>query len=125
MTYKQTDGWPQHIATGIFVNPFTNREYLDWLAAGNAPTPADPIVPPEITQVTMRQARLALLQIGMLTVVNDAVAAMTGAAGDAARIEWEFSSTVERNRPLVQSLVGALGLSEAQLDDLFSLAATL
>lgn len=75
--------------------------------------------------VTMRQARLALLQNGMLTQVNDAVAGMPGAAGDAARIEWEFSSTVERNRPLVQSLIGALGLTESQLDDLFRLAATL
>lgn len=75
--------------------------------------------------VTMRQARLALLQNGMLTQVNTAVANMPGAAGDAARIEWEFSSTVERNRPLVQSLIGVLGLTESQLDDLFRLAATL
>lgn len=75
--------------------------------------------------VTMRQARLALLQNGMLTQVNTAVANMPGAAGDAARIEWEFSSAVERNHPLVQSLIGALGLTESQLDDLFRLAATL
>lgn len=75
--------------------------------------------------VTMRQARLALVQTGMLTQVNTAVAAMPGAQGDAARIEWEFSSTVERNRPLVQALGAALGLTEAQLDDLFRLAATL
>lgn len=75
--------------------------------------------------VTMRQARLALLQAGLLAQVNTAVAAMPGAAGDTARIEWEFSSTVERNRPLVQSLIGALGLTESQLDDLFRLAATL
>ncbi len=73
----------------------------------------------------MRQARLALLQSGLLSQVNTAVASMPGVAGDTARIEWEFSSTVERNRPLVQSLVGALGLTDAQLDDLFRLAATL
>lgn len=83
-----------------------------------------PIQPvPEV--VTMRQARLALLQNGMLTQVNDAVANIPGAQGDAARIEWEFSSTVERNRPLVQSLGAALGLTDTQLDDLFRLAATL
>lgn len=75
--------------------------------------------------VTMRQARLALVQTGMLTQANDAVAAMPGAQGDAARIEWEFSSTVERHWPLVQALGAALGLTEAQLDDLFRLAATL
>lgn len=75
--------------------------------------------------VTMRQARLALLQNGLLDQVNSAVAAMPGAAGQAARIEWEFSSTVERHRPLVQSLGAALSLSEAQLDQLFNLAASL
>ena len=89
---------------------------------GSAWEPA-PLPVPDV--VTMRQARLALLQNGMLTQVKDAVAAMPGAAGDAARIEWEFSSTVERNRPLVQSLISALGLTESQLDDLFRLAATL
>jgi len=75
--------------------------------------------------VTMRQARLALVQSGLLPQVNTAVAAMPGAQGDAARIEWEFSSTVERHRPLVQALGAALGLTESQLDDLFRLAATL
>lgn len=79
--------------------------------------------PPE--SVTMRQARLALLQSGLLADVNAAVAAMSGSAGDTARIEWEFSSTVERHRPLVEALGVALGLTDAQLDDLFRLAGTL
>lgn len=72
---------------------------------------------PEV--VTMRQARLALLSAGLLTSVNAAVSAMPGAEGEAARIEWEFSSTVDRQRPLVQALAAALGWSEAQLDALF------
>lgn len=85
-----------------------------------------PVVAPSVPEVvTMQQARLALLQSGLLAQVNTAVASMPGAAGDTARIEWEFSSTVERNRPLVQSLISALGMTDAQLDDLFRLAATL
>lgn len=84
-----------------------------------------PVVDPVPEVVTMRQARLALMQSGLLAQVNTAVANMPGAAGDTARIEWEFSSTVERNRPLVQSLIDALGLTESHLDDLFRLAATL
>lgn len=75
--------------------------------------------------VDMAQARLALLQAGLLSNVNAAVAAMTGTAGDAARIEWEFRATVRRDSPLVAGLSSALGLTSTQLDDLFTLAATL
>ena len=83
-----------------------------------------PVVPvPKI--VTMRQARLALLAAGLLAGVNAAVAAMPGAEGDAARIEWEFAATVDRDSPLVQGLTAALGLSEAQLDGLFTAGAAL
>lgn len=78
-----------------------------------------------VNSVTMRQARLALLQTGNLANVTSAIAAMTGIEGDAARIVWEFSNTVERNNPLITQLGTALNLTSAQLDDLFTLAATL
>lgn len=84
---------------------------------------APPVAIP--TVVTMRQARLALLGAGLLTTVNSAIAAMSGTAGDAARIEWEFAATVDRGSPLVASLSAALNLSPAQLDSLFSAAAVL
>ncbi|OGS90870.1 MAG: hypothetical protein A2Z95_06285 [Gallionellales bacterium GWA2_60_18] len=105
-----------------------NRDYAEyqlWVRSGNTPEPADPVIPVPPSTVTMRQARLAVLQSGLLATVNAAVANMPGAEGEAARIEWEFSATVERDRPLVQSLTAALGLTDAQLDDLFMLAATL
>ena len=84
-----------------------------------------PVTPrcPEL--VTMRQARLALNEAGKLAEVNAAVASLSGTSGDAARIEWEFSSTVERHRPLVTTLAGVLGLTDAQLDALFNRAAEL
>jgi len=77
------------------------------------------------TKVTMRQARRALLAAGLLTQVNAAIAGMTGAAGDAARIDWEFSSEVQRNWPLVAALQPALDLTDAQLDSLFLAASQL
>lgn len=70
-------------------------------------------------RVSMRQARLALLAAGKLADVNNAISGIAGAAGEAARIEWEFSSEVWRNKALVLSLGAVLGLTERQLDDLF------
>ena len=46
-------------------------------------------------------------------------------AGDAARIEWEYAATVDRDSPLVAGLVATLGLTDAQLDALFAAAAAL
>lgn len=78
------------------------------------------------TVVTMRQARLALLQAGLLSQVEAAIAAIEDAGlSQAVQIEWEYAAEVNREHPWVQSLATALGLTEKQLDDLFNLAATL
>lgn len=87
-------------------------------------TPA-PVVVPVPAAVTMRQARRALRQVGMYEAVNAAIVAMPGDAGVDARIDWEFSSEVLRQQPLVLALGPALGLNAAQLDALFVLAETL
>lgn len=85
-------------------------------------TPPPPVVP---AAVTMRQARLALFQAGKLSLVNTAVASMQGAQGEAARIEWEFSNEVQRAQPLVAALAPVLGMTSAQIDQLFITAAGL
>lgn len=82
-------------------------------------------VPDVPRAVTMRQARLALLGAGMLDAVNTAVANMPGDAGVAARIEWEYSQEVQRDKELVLALAPLLGLTSEQLDALFITAATL
>ncbi len=75
--------------------------------------------------VTMRQARLSLLAAGLLQAVNDAIAVMPGADGEAARIEWEYATEVRRDSPLVAALSGPLDLADADLNQLFISAAGL
>lgn len=75
--------------------------------------------------VTMRQARAALLESGLLQSVNAAIAGMPGNDGDLARISWEYSQHVERNWPLVSMLRASLGLTESQINNLFVSASKL
>lgn len=82
-----------------------------------------PLPPPRV--VTMRQARLALLQAGLLGTVSAALASAEGAAGEAARIEWEYAATVDRDSPLVVGFAAGLNLTPDQLDALFAAAAGL
>ena len=70
--------------------------------------------------VTPRQARLALQQAGLIT----AVTAWIAAADEATRIEWEFALEVRRDWPPITACAAALGLTDEQLDELFTLAAT-
>ena len=84
--------------------------------------PAPPVVPAE---VTMRQARLALHAAGLLASVEAAIDALPDPPRSAARIEWDHSQTVQRNRGIVQQLGTALGMTSEQLDALFIAAAAI
>lgn len=118
-----TDIILQDDGAGVYIKHF------DTAKLGAKPTQAaiDAVViaPPKIKAVTMRQARLALLGAGMLSTVNNMLAGMTGAQGEAARIEWEYSQEVQRDRGLVQALGTQMGMTEAQLDALFTAAAAI
>lgn len=75
--------------------------------------------------VTMRQARLALLQAGLLSIVEQGIATMEGTEGDTARIEWEYAQEIERTWSTLSLVTTSLGLTEEQVDNLFILASTL
>jgi hypothetical protein len=84
------------------------------------------VAPVEVPKaVSMRSARLALLQAGKLTLVNSTIAGMPGVAGDAARIEWEYAQEVRRDSTLVLSLIPLLAMTDAEVDNLFIMAASL
>ena len=72
-------------------------------------------------QVTMRQARLALLSAGLL----DDVEMVIAAAGREAQLEWEYAAAVDRSNPAVAAVQQQEALTDAQIDDLFREAAKL
>ena len=72
-------------------------------------------------QVTMRQARLALLGAGLL----DDVEMVIAAAGRAEQLEWEYAAVVDRSGPIVAAVQQQESLTDAQIDDLFREAAKL
>ena len=92
----------------------------DEYVAGQFDRPQPPAPPSAVpTSISPAQARLALLHAGLLDQVEAAVA-----AGDrATQIAWEMATVIERSSPTVVALSAALGLTDAQLDALFTTAA--
>lgn len=84
-----------------------------------------PFVAPDVDQVTMRQARLALLESGKLDLVAPAIDQLSEPGRTKARIEWEFAQDVRKDWPLIQVLAPSIGLDAAALTSLFNRAATL
>ncbi len=109
-----------------------NRDYeaiKKWIAEGNVPEPE--FTEAEILQqvedakpkvVSMRQARLALLQMSILTTIEDAI---TNGTDEAMKIEWEYATEVRRDWDSLISLSEGLGMTSDELDGLFELASTL
>ena len=99
--------------------------YREWLAAGGVPEPADALPTPIPATCTRRQGRLALLQAGYLTAVEQSIASFADSAQRmAAQIEYE-ADTWERDNAFLQGMWAQLGGTPEQLDDLFALAVTL
>jgi len=93
------------------------RPTLEHVAHDDGSWVIAPVVVPSV--VTMRQARIALSRAGLIAQVEQALTAMEGQAGEEARIEWDYSSEVHRNKPFVIGLGAAVGLTDAQIDELF------
>ena len=112
------------------------REVLEAIEGGTENYPTAIVVEPEFTDeelaqqiedakpkvVTMRQARLALLQSGLLATIETAI---TTGTDEAMKVEWEYATEVKRDWGSLITLVTQLGITDLQLDDLFQLASTL
>ena len=101
-------------------------DYLTWLAAGGVPEAIPTTIPPISTDpvplsVTRFQARAALHLAGLL---DDAEAAIAQ-AHPLSRIAWEHAHVYRRYSPTLISIGQQLGLSEADMDELFKTAASI
>ena len=112
MTYQVLDG-------GVLRDATPGEQAEIEARAAEVEQPAAP------HEVSMRQARLALLARGVLTQVDAAIDSLPTSDRETARIEWNYSSVVHRDSPLVMMMGAALGLGGDELDHLFITAAQL
>ena len=104
----------------------SNGKIISWGDNGFPFLTDPPTLPPTTPQkVTMRQARLALHNAGKLVDVEAAINILPEPPRTAARIEWDFSSEVHRDKEFVAMISTALGLTDAEMDALFVQAALL
>lgn len=100
------------------------REVEEWITNGGVVEEyVEPVVVP--SSVTMRQARLALLQAGLLLAVEDEINLLDEPYRTQAKIEWEYATHVERISSLVGLLTSKLSMSVDDIDQLFITASTL
>jgi len=92
---------------------------IGWTYDGTEWTAPEPPPAPVPEEVRQAQARRALLAVGLLDDVEAAVAA----ASRDIQIAWEYEPNIRRDSPMVAALAPAIGLTDAQLDDLFRAAA--
>jgi hypothetical protein len=120
--YKLTDdpAWVVNLDTQTRI-PNWNwmwADYEAWLAAGNTTQPIDPPPPAPVPQsVTRYQARVALLNAGLLDTVNAYFAALP--ATDLGQLAWNEAPTVLRSNTALEAAAESLGLTSAQVDQLF------
>ena len=88
------------------------EQYCKTLEIGEYIEPEPIIIIPQV--ITMRQARLQLLEVGLLDDVEALVA-----LDRKNQIEWEYASEVYIQSSLIELVKGALNLTATQIDEMF------
>lgn len=118
MPYVQRDASGKVCGVYAVSQPGYAEEFLE---DGDATVAAFLNPPPPPVSVTPRQARIALLQAGLL----EAVETKLKSKGRASQIAWEYATQISRGDPLMNELGKQLGLSDAAIDLLFKQAAAI
>jgi hypothetical protein len=97
-------------------------EILEKIVSKHKPIPIKVID----NSVSARQIRTAMVMSGVsITFVESVIDSMEEPTRTMAQIAWDFSYRFYRQNPLVILLGPAIGLTDAQLDELWKLAITL
>lgn len=104
--------------------PFTVVGTMGSVEPWSGPLPTPP-VPPAPQEVEMRQARLALIEMGLDDEVESFLGGIPGVEGKKARAEWATARTVRRSHEVVLAAIELGVLTEEQADDLFRMAVSL
>ena len=108
------DDWVQS-DTAAIGDLYENGEFI------RPPTPPAPV--PEV--ITPRQAKIALLQAGLLDDVEAAIAAIPDeTTRRIAQVDWADAQEVRRDWPLLVQMAGQMGLTDTQVDELFRAGAS-
>lgn len=101
---------------------------IGWAFDGETWTPpeapaAPPAPPPDLTA---RQLRLGLLEIGIKPAdVTAAIEQLPSPDKERAEIEWEYANTFQREHPLIAVLAAHFGLSKEAVDEAWEASAAL
>lgn len=100
--------------------------YAAALAAGNVAPYEEPPVAITYANLTARQFRLGLLQLGITPAMIDAALdAFPEQQREAAKIEWEYANSFKRSHPLVVTLSATFGKTEEEINMAWKTAETL
>ena len=75
--------------------------------------------PPVPGSVSAKDLRLGLVKCKFLSETEAMLASAEGEEGEAARIEWEYSTDIARSSNLMKVIIAQTGLTEEQADDIF------
>ena len=123
------DQWKDEIKNYVSILDVEDEPYdigVGWYFTHNGWTESAEYSQPVPSFVTPRQFRVALIMSGIS--IPDLEAVIDGLdepTKSIAKTTWEYSTEINRQNPLLVSLVPLAGISAEQLDDLFKLAATL
>jgi len=96
-----------------------SRQVQEWLDQDNSIGPYVAPPAPPVEQVTAYQAKIQLSRSGLY---DSVVTTVNTSDNPELKIAWEVATTFERNSPFILALQPELGLTDAQVDDLFQQA---